>query len=96
MDKVRQVMDAFLAKYPLCYGYWQKYANSESSLGTPASAEAVLERGVTASPSSLELWNHFITWKRKQPDVSDDSVRRCLPLPMPGLSVRPARIAVSP
>lgn len=77
MDKVRTVLDHFLAKFPLCYGYWQKYANAESSLGDTASTEAVLERAVAATPYSIEIWLHYIAWKRKQPDCSDESVRRC-------------------
>ncbi|KAM1341314.1 hypothetical protein ACFX2F_005784 [Malus domestica] len=32
--KIRKVCDAFLAEFPLCYGYWKKYADREARLGS--------------------------------------------------------------
>ena len=29
MPSVRKAFDAFLARYPYCYGYWKKYADLE-------------------------------------------------------------------
>ena len=29
LTAAREAFDAFLAKYPYCYGYWKKYADME-------------------------------------------------------------------
>ena len=29
LDAAREAYDAFLARYPYCYGYWKKYADME-------------------------------------------------------------------
>ncbi|KAL1834877.1 hypothetical protein ACET3Z_004528 [Daucus carota] len=34
ISKVRKVYDAFLAEFPLCYGYWKKYADHEERVGS--------------------------------------------------------------
>ena len=67
IDRIRPVFDAFLARFPLCYGYWQKYVTAESKLADAAAAERVLERGVASTPYSLDLWLFYTAWKRKQP-----------------------------
>ncbi|CAM6049368.1 unnamed protein product, partial [Sphagnum compactum] len=33
--KIQAAYDTFLAEFPLCYGYWKKYADHEVRLGTP-------------------------------------------------------------
>lgn len=75
--KLRTVYDAFLAEFPLCYGYWKKYADAEARLGAaligddgdPSAANvvhacvgAVYERGVAAIPYSVDLWTHYCTF----------------------------------
>ncbi len=30
----REAYDAFLSKYPYCYGYWKKYADYEKKKGS--------------------------------------------------------------
>ena len=34
ISKIRKVYDAFLAEFPLCYGYWKKYADHEERVGS--------------------------------------------------------------
>ncbi|KAJ1563464.1 hypothetical protein HK096_000845, partial [Nowakowskiella sp. JEL0078] len=36
---VRTVYDHFLAKFPLCFGYWKKYADLELAIAGPPAAE---------------------------------------------------------
>lgn len=72
--KVREVFDDFLAKYPLCYGYWMQYVAAEASHGDQA--DNVLERGVAATPYSIELWLHYIDRLRKG-EASPDDIRKC-------------------
>ena len=76
ISKVREVFDDFLAKYPLCYGYWMQYVGAEVSSGDKCAD--VLERGVAATPYSIELWLYYIDRLRKG-DASVDDVRKCAP-----------------
>jgi hypothetical protein len=76
INKVREVFDDFLAKYPLCYGYWMQYVGAEASVGDQA--DAVLERGVAATPYSIELWLHYIDRVRKSDSGNIDFVRTCV------------------
>jgi hypothetical protein len=72
---VREVFDDFLAKYPLCYGYWMQYVSAEASVGDKA--DEVLDRGVAATPYSIELWLHYIERLRKNERATPDDVRKC-------------------
>jgi pre-mRNA-processing factor 39 len=38
---VRDIYDRFLAKYPLFFGYWKKYADLEFSIAGTEAAELV-------------------------------------------------------
>jgi pre-mRNA-processing factor 39 len=38
---LRQVYDSFLEKFPLCFGYWKKYADAENTISGPDIAEKV-------------------------------------------------------
>ena len=82
INKVREVFDDFLAKYPLCYGYWMQYVGAEASVGDQA--DAVLERGVAATPYSIELWLHYIERIRKSDAASADGIRTCAFANCPG------------
>ncbi|KAK3535871.1 hypothetical protein QTP70_021169 [Hemibagrus guttatus] len=56
----RQALSAFLARYPLCYGYWKKFADLERRAGHNDKAEEVCVQGLTAIPLSVDLWIHYI------------------------------------
>ncbi|KAK4785958.1 hypothetical protein SAY86_002647 [Trapa natans] len=69
--KIRRVYDAFLAEFPLCYGYWKKYAEHEAP-GSVEKAMEVYERAVQAVTYSVDIWLHycrFATSKYEDPDI---------------------------
>lgn len=74
MVKARTVYDGFLAEFPLCYGYWKKYADLELKKSGPAACETVYERGVTAVAYSVELWVHYTTFARDR--KTPETIRR--------------------
>jgi pre-mRNA-processing factor 39 len=73
---IRSAYDAFLAEFPLCYGYWKRYAESERRHGSTEAAAAVYERGVAATPYSTELWVAYVALLLAI-DAETDTVRRC-------------------
>ena len=77
LDKLRSVFDAFLAEYPLCYGYWKKYADSEARHQNPDVATQVYERGVAATPYSADLWVNYAAFRKSQPGATAEELRRC-------------------
>ncbi|KAM9850353.1 pre-mRNA-processing factor 39 isoform 2-T2 [Aulostomus maculatus] len=56
----RRALEAFLARYPLCYGYWKKFADLERRAGYNTKAEEVCVRGLQSIPLSVDLWIHYI------------------------------------
>ncbi len=74
--KLREVYDAFFAEYPLCFGYWKKYADAENRCTSPEAAVAVYERGVAAIPHSVDLWGHYASFKQTI-GASTEDVQRC-------------------
>ena len=56
----REAYDAFLFRYPYCYGYWKKYADLEKRKGTPEKCMMVFERGLKAISLSADLWIHYL------------------------------------
>lgn len=65
IGRIRPVYDAFLAEYPLCYGYWKKYADAEAKYVSLQEASLVYDRGVAAVPYSVDLWGHYAMHKQK-------------------------------
>ncbi|RVX19353.1 Pre-mRNA-processing factor 39 [Vitis vinifera] len=57
--KIRRVYDAFLAEFPLCYGYWKKYADHEARLGSIEKVVEVYERAVQGVTYSVDIWLHY-------------------------------------
>lgn len=51
--------DAFLVEFPLCYGYWMKYANHKARLCTVDKVVEVFERAVQAATYSVDVWLHY-------------------------------------
>ncbi|CAI0434610.1 unnamed protein product [Linum tenue] len=60
--KIRRVYDAFLAEFPLCYGYWKKYADHEARLGDMDKVLEVYERAVVGVTYSVDIWLHYCTF----------------------------------
>ncbi|KAL1304856.1 hypothetical protein AAFC00_003780 [Neodothiora populina] len=59
----RQVYDRFLAKFPLFFGYWKKYADLEFAIAGTEAAEMVYERGVASIGISVDLWANYCAFK---------------------------------
>ncbi|KAH0854912.1 hypothetical protein HID58_031375 [Brassica napus] len=57
--KIRKVYDAFLAEFPLCYGYWKKYADHEARVGAMDKVVEVYERAVQGVTYSVDIWLHY-------------------------------------
>ncbi|KAK2978149.1 hypothetical protein RJ640_029143 [Escallonia rubra] len=57
--KIRKIYDAFLAEFPLCYGYWKKYADHEARLGSVDKVVEVYERAVQGVTYSVDMWLHY-------------------------------------
>ncbi|KAJ7977177.1 Pre-mRNA-processing factor 39 [Quillaja saponaria] len=57
--KIRKVYDSFLAEFPLCYGYWKKYADHEARLGSIDKVVEVYERAVQGVTYSVDIWLHY-------------------------------------
>ncbi|KAL1188850.1 Pre-mRNA-processing factor 39-1 [Cardamine amara subsp. amara] len=60
--KIRKVYDAFLAEFPLCYGYWKKYADHEARVGAMDKVVEVYERAVQGVTYSVDIWLHYCTF----------------------------------
>ncbi|KAL1834866.1 hypothetical protein ACET3Z_004517 [Daucus carota] len=59
ISKIRKVYDAFLAEFPLCYGYWKKYADHEERMGSSDKVIEVYERAVQGVTYSVDMWLHY-------------------------------------
>jgi len=62
MESIRQVYDAFLLEFPLCYGYWKKYANHVAYHCNLNEVEKVYERAIEAIPYSVDLWVSYCSF----------------------------------
>lgn len=61
---MEKAYSGFLAEYPLCYGYWNKYSKEVSRFagqdGVPSPID-ILKRGVQAVPKSVDMWVYYCT-----------------------------------
>ncbi|CAK3846748.1 dead box ATP-dependent rna helicase [Lecanosticta acicola] len=68
----RDTYDRFLARFPLFFGYWKKYADLEFAIAGTEAAEMVYERGVASIGISVDLWANYCSFKVEtshDPDV---------------------------
>lgn len=72
LERLRGVYEAFLASYPLCFGYWKKFADAENRHQNIEAALSVYERGVSATPYSMDLWGHYATYKKNNGGSPED------------------------
>ncbi|KAJ3682409.1 hypothetical protein LUZ60_014982 [Juncus effusus] len=73
--KIRKVYDAFLAEFPLCFGYWKKYADHEGRLSGVEKTVEVYERAVLAVTYSVEIWVNYCQFAIQTYD-DPDIIRR--------------------
>ncbi|KAF2168948.1 hypothetical protein M409DRAFT_65287 [Zasmidium cellare ATCC 36951] len=59
----RNTYDNFLARFPLFFGYWKKYADLEFAIGGTEAAEMVYERGVASVGTSVDMWTNYCAFK---------------------------------
>ncbi|KAM0949377.1 putative tetratricopeptide-like helical domain superfamily [Dioscorea sansibarensis] len=72
IGKIRKVYDAFLVEFPLCFGYWKKYADHEGRLDSVDKVIEVYERAVLAVTYSVDIWLHYCVFTMstyEDPDV---------------------------
>lgn len=75
IEKIRGVYDAFLLEFPLCYGYWKKYADHEMRHTGANSCCEVYERAVVAVAYSVDIWVHYCTFTANKLDDIDRARR---------------------
>ncbi|XP_022715646.1 uncharacterized protein LOC111274904 isoform X4 [Durio zibethinus] len=56
VEKICLVYDSFLSEFPLCYGYWRKYAGHIIRLCTIDKAVEIFERAVQSATYSVGVW----------------------------------------
>ncbi|PSK43752.1 hypothetical protein B9Z65_7266 [Elsinoe australis] len=79
ISAARDVYDRFLAKFPLFFGYWKKYADLEFALSGSEAAEFVYERAVASVGISVDLWTNYCNFKVEtshEPDVNRELFER--------------------
>jgi len=73
----RNAFDRFLAKFPLLFGYWKKYADLEFSIAGTEAAEMVYERVIASINISVDLWTNYCAFKVEtshDPDIIREHV----------------------
>jgi len=60
LDEIRTVYNAFLPLFPYCYAYWKRYSDIERKSENWSRALAILHRGLTAIPLSVDLWVTYL------------------------------------
>lgn len=73
---LRAAYDALLDEFPLCYGYWKRYADFELATGKGAvqRADALYERALVLGRYCVDLWSFYGThatthWANRADDV---------------------------
>ncbi|KAK9696904.1 hypothetical protein RND81_08G004400 [Saponaria officinalis] len=62
IDKISLVYDSFLSEFPLCYGYWKKYAEHYARLRSVENVVQIFERAVEAVPYSVGVWVDYCSF----------------------------------
>lgn len=78
--KIRRVYDAFLAEFPLCFGYWKKYADHEGRLDSVNKVVEVYERAVHAVTYSVDIWLHYCVFAISTYE-DPDTIRSAIHIP---------------
>jgi pre-mRNA-processing factor 39 len=84
-ENLFRALDAFLTKFPLCFGYWKKYssilltftryADWTLSLKGPVESDAVFQRALAAIGSSVTLWSQYCHFTMSTAETDDHSRR---------------------
>ena len=55
-EALRKALSGLVAEWPLCYGYWKRYADHELAHSGEARAREIYEEAVGVCTHSVELW----------------------------------------
>ncbi|KAM3700709.1 hypothetical protein ACB094_05G117900 [Castanea mollissima] len=75
LKKICLVYDSFLSEFPLCYGYWRKYADHKTRLCTVDKVVEIFERAVQSATYSVGVWVDYCTFSMSVFEDSSD-IRR--------------------
>lgn len=80
IDLLRKAYDSFLSIFPLCYGYWRRYAEVESRQPDTAQAfnkaVAVYEAAVATIPYCVDAWTYYVQFLLASTMSDANAVRR--------------------
>ncbi|GLU22748.1 hypothetical protein SLE2022_387990 [Rubroshorea leprosula] len=62
IEKICLVYDSFLSEFPLCYGYWRRYADHLKRLSTVDKVVQVFERAVHSATYSVNVWVDYCSF----------------------------------
>ncbi|KAL5997301.1 hypothetical protein ACLOJK_008231 [Asimina triloba] len=62
MGRICQIYDSFLSEFPLCYGYWKKYADHWARLCDISKAVEVYEQAVQSATYSVHIWVNYCSF----------------------------------
>ncbi|KAK3024028.1 hypothetical protein RJ639_044130 [Escallonia herrerae] len=62
IEALSLVYDSFLSMFPLCYGYWKKYANHKMRLCNVGKAVETFERAVQSATYSVGFWVEYCSF----------------------------------
>lgn len=59
---ISSVYESFLSMFPLCHGYWKKYADHQARLCTIEKAVEIFEQAVQSATYSVGLWVDYCSF----------------------------------
>ncbi|KAL9329484.1 hypothetical protein ACSQ67_004487 [Phaseolus vulgaris] len=62
VEKICLVYNNFLSEFPLCHGYWRKYAAHMSCISTTDKVVEVFEKAVLAATFSVSVWFDYCSF----------------------------------
>ncbi|XP_075426044.1 pre-mRNA-processing factor 39-like isoform X2 [Ascaphus truei] len=66
----RKAYDAFLTRFPYCYGYWKKYADAEHHFKNEVETGEVYSRALQSFPLCVDLWIQYIIYLKDTLDMT--------------------------
>ncbi|XP_031740258.1 pre-mRNA-processing factor 39 isoform X2 [Cucumis sativus] len=62
IEKISLVYDSFLSEFPLCHGYWRKYASHKTRLCSVDRVVDVFEQAVQSATYSVGIWVDYCSF----------------------------------
>ncbi|RWS06810.1 elongator complex protein 2-like isoform X1 [Dinothrombium tinctorium] len=70
MRTIDEAFSSFLQNYPLCFGYWNKWADIALIKSGSEKCIEILGLGIQAFPNSVDLWIHYLNMSMNS--IKDD------------------------